>query len=118
MNAYNIINNVFLSYDCQRHFLHLSLRQVCGQINQWQLIIMISTAIQNIPDKLWTNYFFLSTFILVSICLFLAELRILLQMLRLERQHIFVTMGDLTILLFFLCGKYYINKMKRGNLYY
>ena len=40
-----------------RQLLELARRKVHGLINQWQLIIIISTAIQNIPDKVWTDSF-------------------------------------------------------------
>ena len=40
-----------------RQLLELAWRKIHGQINQWQLIMIISTATQNIPAKLWTDYF-------------------------------------------------------------
>ena len=39
------------------HLLELSQHKVHGRINQWQLIMIISTAIQNIPAKIWTDSF-------------------------------------------------------------
>ena len=42
-----------------RQLLEFSRRKVHGQINQWQIIMIISTAIQNIPDKVW-KYFFVA----------------------------------------------------------
>ena len=41
-----------------RQLLELAQRKVHGRINQWQLIMIISTAIQNMPAKLWTDSFF------------------------------------------------------------
>ena len=40
-----------------RQLLELARRKVHGRINQWQLIMVISTAIQNIPEKFWTDSF-------------------------------------------------------------
>ena len=40
-----------------RQLLDLSRRKVHGRINQWQLIMVISTAIQNISAKVWTDSF-------------------------------------------------------------
>ena len=40
-----------------RELLDLARRKVHGGINQWQLILVISTAIQNIPAKVWTDSF-------------------------------------------------------------
>ena len=40
-----------------RQLLELARRNVHGWINQWQLIMFISTAIQNIPAKVWTDSF-------------------------------------------------------------
>ena len=40
-----------------RQLLELAQQKVHGQINQWQIIMVISTAIQNIPAKVWTDSF-------------------------------------------------------------
>ena len=40
-----------------RHLLELAQRKVHGQINQWHLIMVISTATKNIPAKVWTDSF-------------------------------------------------------------
>ena len=40
-----------------RELLDLARRKVHGRINQWQLIMVISTAIQNISAKVWTDSF-------------------------------------------------------------
>ena len=40
-----------------RQLLESARRKVHGQINQWQNIIIIFTAIQNIPAKVWTDSF-------------------------------------------------------------
>ena len=40
-----------------RQLLDLARRKVHGQITQWQLIMVISTAIKNIPSKVWTDSF-------------------------------------------------------------
>ena len=40
-----------------RHLLELARRKVHGRINQWQIIMIISTATQNIPAKVWTDSF-------------------------------------------------------------
>ena len=40
-----------------RHILELAWRNVHGQITQWQIIMIISTDIQNIPSKVWTDSF-------------------------------------------------------------
>ena len=37
--------------------LELKCRKVHGQINKWNLVMIISTAIQNVPAKVWTDYF-------------------------------------------------------------
>ena len=41
----------------KRHLLELARQKVHGRINPWQIIMIISTAIQNIPDKVWTYSF-------------------------------------------------------------
>ena len=41
----------------KRQPLELARRKVHGRINRWQLIMVISRAIQDIMDKLWTDYF-------------------------------------------------------------
>ena len=43
--------------DQTRQLLELAQQKINGQINQWQIIIIISTTIQNIPTKFWTYYF-------------------------------------------------------------
>ena len=40
-----------------RQILELAQWKVCGWINQWQIIMLIFTAIQNIPAKSWTDSF-------------------------------------------------------------
>ena len=40
-----------------RQLLELALKKIRGRIKQWQLIIIISTSIQNIPAKFWTDSF-------------------------------------------------------------
>ena len=40
-----------------RQLLYLARRKVHGQITQWQLIMVIYTAIQNFFAKAWTDYF-------------------------------------------------------------
>ena len=40
-----------------RQILDLARRKVHGWINQWHIIMIISTAIQNIPAKVWTDSF-------------------------------------------------------------
>ena len=40
-----------------RKLLQLEYQKVNGRINQWKLIMIISTATQNITTKLWTDYF-------------------------------------------------------------
>ena len=40
-----------------RHILELAWRKIRGRIKQWQLVLIISTAIQNIPAKVWTDTF-------------------------------------------------------------
>ena len=40
-----------------RQLQQLARRKVCGRISKWQIIMIISTAIQNIPDKVWTDSF-------------------------------------------------------------
>ena len=40
-----------------RQLLELARRKVRGRINKWQLVVIISTAIQNIPDKVWIDSF-------------------------------------------------------------
>ena len=40
-----------------RQLLDLARRKVHGRINQWQIIMVISTAIQNIPAKVWIDSF-------------------------------------------------------------
>ena len=40
-----------------RDILDLARRKVHVRINQWQLIMVISTAIQNISAEVWTDYF-------------------------------------------------------------
>ena len=40
-----------------RQLLELAQREVFRWINQWHLIMIISTAIQTIPAKFWTDYF-------------------------------------------------------------
>ena len=40
-----------------RQLLDLARRKVHGRINQWQLIMVISISIQNIPAKVWTDSF-------------------------------------------------------------
>ena len=49
-----------------RQLLELAQRKVHGQINQYQIIVIISTAIQNIPAKFWTDSLLLLTFILIT----------------------------------------------------
>ena len=41
----------------KRQLLDLARRKVHGQITQWQLTMVISTAIQNISAKVWTDSF-------------------------------------------------------------
>ena len=41
----------------KRQILDLARQKVHGQINQWQIIMVISTAIQNISAKVWTYSF-------------------------------------------------------------
>ena len=43
--------------DQTRQLLELARRKVCGRINQWKIIMIISTAIQNIPAKVWKDSF-------------------------------------------------------------
>ena len=43
--------------DQTRQILELLRQNIYGQINQWQLIMIISTAIQNILAKVWKYYF-------------------------------------------------------------
>ena len=40
-----------------RQLLDLARRKVHGRINHWQLIMVISTALQNISANVWTNSF-------------------------------------------------------------
>ena len=40
-----------------RQLLDMARRKVCGQITQWNIIMIISTSIQNMFAKLWTDYF-------------------------------------------------------------
>ena len=40
-----------------RKLLELAWQKFHGRINQWQLIMIISTATQNIPAKVWTDSF-------------------------------------------------------------
>ena len=40
-----------------RQIMELAWRKVHGRINWWQLIMIISTAIQSIPVKFWTDSF-------------------------------------------------------------
>ena len=40
-----------------RQIMELAWRKVHGRINWWQLIMIISTAIQSIPIKFWTDSF-------------------------------------------------------------
>ena len=40
-----------------RQILDLARRKVHGWINQWHIIMIISTSIQNIPAKVWTDSF-------------------------------------------------------------
>ena len=40
-----------------RQILDLARRKFHGQINEWHLIMVISTSIQNISAKVWTDYF-------------------------------------------------------------
>ena len=40
-----------------RQLLEMAWRKVHGRITQWQLIMIISTSVQNIPAKVWTNLF-------------------------------------------------------------
>ena len=49
-----------------RQILELAQRKVHGRINQYQIIVIISTAIQNIPAQFWTDYLLLLTFILIT----------------------------------------------------
>ena len=37
--------------------MELVRRKIHGRINQWQLIVIISKATQNIPSKVWTDSF-------------------------------------------------------------
>ena len=48
-----------------RHLLEFAHRNICGRINQWHIIMIISTDIQNIPDKSGHIPLLLLTFILV-----------------------------------------------------
>ena len=43
--------------DQTRKILDIEQQKVRGQINQWHIIMVISTSIQNISDKIWTDYF-------------------------------------------------------------
>ena len=43
--------------DQTRHILELARLKVHGQINQCQIIMIISTSMQNIPAKVWTDSF-------------------------------------------------------------
>ena len=43
--------------DQTRQILDLARRKFHGQINQWQLIMISYTVIQNIPAKVWIDYF-------------------------------------------------------------
>ena len=43
--------------DKTKQLLELARQKVHGRINQWQIILIISIAIQNIPAKVWTDYF-------------------------------------------------------------
>ena len=38
-----------------RQILELTQQKVHGRLNQWKLIMIVSTFIQNIPDKFWTD---------------------------------------------------------------
>ena len=38
-----------------RQLLELARQKICGRINQWQIIMIVSTAIQNIPAKFCTD---------------------------------------------------------------
>ena len=49
-----------------RELLYLARQKVHGRINQWQLIMVISTAIQNIPAKVWTDSFVAVNLILIT----------------------------------------------------
>ena len=40
-----------------RQLLDLARRKVHRRINQWQIIVIISTSIQKNPDKVWADYF-------------------------------------------------------------
>ena len=40
-----------------RQILELAWRKLYVRINQWQIIMIISTDIQNIPDKVWKYAF-------------------------------------------------------------
>ena len=43
--------------DQTRNILDIEQQKVRGRINLWQIIMIISTSIQNISDKIWTDYF-------------------------------------------------------------
>ena len=59
-SAFNQAHDIFQAkrYKAKtRYLLELARQKVCGHINQWQIIMIISTAIQNIPAKVWTYSF-------------------------------------------------------------
>ena len=61
---------------------------------------------------------FMSTFFFITVCLFLTGSRRFHQLLRRERQNIFLTMRLFITITCRLCGKYYSNKTKRGDVNY
>ena len=59
-NAFNQAHDKFQTNqdkDQTSHLLELSRQSVIFRINQWQIIMIISTAIQKIPAKVWKDSF-------------------------------------------------------------
>ena len=72
-----------------RQTLEMSWKKVHILINQWQLILVVSTAIQMFPPKSGQIPLFLSTLILFIICIFMTGSRILFNFLS-RRDSIFL----------------------------
>ena len=71
-----------------RQLLEMVLQKVYDQISQRQIIMIVSTSIQKFSSRVRTESFLLSTFILITICLFLTGSRRLIHVLRRERHQI------------------------------
>ena len=88
-----------------RQLLELARHKVHGRITQWQLIMVISTAIKKFLLKSGYIPLLMLTLILITAWRFTTVSKIFRQLLRQERHHILETMRIYTMMPCYLFGK-------------